>query len=126
MKASVVLYPSLRFPNVNNFKSAARHPQITSLGNVREVPRIRTKLKLVTSTYILQVNRASFNQNQVNPTSLLCHQGDESLEHFLLKCSALAGVRNPIIYSIYSIVSICAGVYPLVSVSDSLAAYTRL
>ena len=74
------------------------------------------KLMLVTSTYILQVNRASFNQNQVNPRCLLCHQGDGTEEIFLLKCPALAGVRNPIIDSN---VSICAGVYPLASDSHS-------
>ena len=116
IKASVVLYSSLRFLNVNNFKSGTRHPLITSLGNVREVLRIPTKLKLVTSTYILQVNHASFNQNQVNPTCLLCHQGDETVEHFLLKCSALAGIRNPIVDSI---ISICDGVHPLASDSRS-------
>ena len=86
------------------------------MGNIREVPRIRTKLKLVTSTYILQINRASYNQNQVNPACLLCHQGDETVEHFLLEYPALASVRNPIMDSI---VSICDGVYPLTSDSHS-------
>ena len=116
IKAGAVLYSSLRFLNVNNFKSGMRHPLITSMGNIREVPCIRTKLKLVTNTYIFQVNRASFNQNQVNPTCLLCHQGDETVEHFLLKCPALAGVRNPIMDSI---ISICDGVYPFTSDSHS-------
>ena len=111
-----MLYSSLRFLNVNNFKSGIGHPLITSMGTIREVPRIRTKLKLVTSTYILQVNRASFNQNQVNPTCLLRHQGDETVEHFLLKCPALAGVRNPIMDSI---ISVCDGVCPLTSDSHS-------
>ena len=116
IKASAVLYSSLRFLNVNNFKSGTRHSLITSMGNMREVQRIRAKLKLVTSTYTLQVNHAPFNQNQVNPTCVLCHQGDETEEHVLFKCPALADVRNPIIDSI---VSICDGVYPLGSDSHS-------
>ena len=116
IKASAVLYSSLRFLNVNNLKSGMRHPLITSMGNIREVPCIRTKLKLVTSTYILQVNRASFNQNQVNPMCLLCHQGDETVEHFLLKCPALTGIRNPIMDSI---IFISDGAYPLTSNSHS-------
>ena len=52
IKAIAVLYSSLTFLNVNSFKSGTRHPLIISLGNVREVPRIPTILKLVTSTYI--------------------------------------------------------------------------
>lgn len=55
------------------------------------------KLKLVTSTYILQSNRAVFNQNAVNPTCKLCETNTETMEHFILECPVLANRRNPII-----------------------------
>ena len=77
---------------------------------VISVPRISMKLtcKLVTGTYILQTNRARFNQNQVNTVCLLCHRKNETVEHFLLHCPALASLRN---HSIDTLLSVCDGVY---------------
>ena len=89
IKASAFLYSSLRFLNCSNFTCGKRHSLIKTLGNIREVPRVSTKLKLVTGTYILQTNRATFNQNQVNPVCLLCQREDETVSHFLLHCPAL-------------------------------------
>ena len=63
---------------------------------------IGTKLKLLTGWYILQVNRAAFNQNQVDPTCMLCQQGPETVDHFLVECSALEEKRRPIMDSIFS------------------------
>ena len=82
IKENAVLYSSLRFLNVSGFACGKRHPLLRTLGNIREVPRISTKLKLVTGTYILQSNRATFNQNCVDPVCLLCHQENETIEHF--------------------------------------------
>ena len=53
------------------------------------------KQRLMTGTYILQSNRAKFNQYSVNPTCLLCGEDPEDLEHFLLKCRALTVTRDP-------------------------------
>ena len=39
------------------------------------------------------MNRACSDQNQVDPTCMLCHLGEEDLEHFLLVCGTLAEVR---------------------------------
>ena len=64
---------------------------------VNDVPRIHTKIKVLTSTYVLQVNRASFNQNQIIPVCLLCKWDDEITEHFLLHCSSLGSTRQPIL-----------------------------
>ena len=49
----------------------------------------------MTGTYVLQSNRAKFNQYSVNPTCLLCGEDPEDLEHFLLKCRALSVTRDP-------------------------------
>ena len=108
IKENAELYSSLRFLNVSGFACGKRHPLLRTLCNIREVPRISIKLKLVTGTYILQTNRATFNQNQVDPVRLLCHQENETIEHVLLHCPALASLRNPIIDTI---VSVGAGVY---------------
>ena len=58
------------------------------------------KLKRVTGTYILQVNRSAFNQNEIDPTCLICKEEPETVDHFLIRCSALAEVRQPIMDSI--------------------------
>ena len=108
VKENAVLYSSLRFLNVSGFACGKRHPLPRTLGNIREVPRISTKLKLVTGTYILHTNRATFNQNRVDPVCLLCHQENETIEHFVLHCPVRASLRNPIIDTI---VSVGAGVY---------------
>ena len=52
------------------------------------------KLKLVSGTYVFQPNRANFNQNKVDATRLLSNDGDEDIEHFLLRCSVLDKIRN--------------------------------
>ena len=44
---------------------------------------------LLSESYILQANRARFNQNSVNPTCPLCKQAPEDLPHFLLSCPGL-------------------------------------
>ena len=75
---------------------------IQSPDNVRDIPRIKEKLRMATGVYVHQVNRAVFNQNKVNPVCLLCGQVDETLQHFLFECASLASVREPIIDSIYN------------------------
>ena len=71
IKENAVLYSSLRILNVSGFACGKRHPLLRTLGNIREVPHTSTKLKLVTGTYILQTNRATFKQNCVDPVCLL-------------------------------------------------------
>ena len=46
---------------------------------------------------ILLSNRTVFNKNRIDPTRLLCWEGDETIEHFLLNCTALSSARQPII-----------------------------
>ena len=72
----------------------------TNAGNLREVPRIAVHLKIVTGTYILQSNRAPFNQNEVDPTCLLCKTGAETLTHFPFHCAILESIREPILKDI--------------------------
>ena len=99
VKSRASLYSSLKYL-VDNYACGRVHPLLKSTGSAREIDRIHIKLKLATGTYILQTNRASFNQNKVDPTCMLCKNGKESLQHFLLDCSVLSLIRNPIMNSI--------------------------
>ena len=72
---------------------------------------------LATGTYILQTNRASFNQNKVDPTCMLCKNGKESLQHLLLDCSVLSSIRNPIMISI---LEACSSLYNPACDTDTL------
>ena len=76
---------------------------IQNIGCVSDVPRVHTKLKLVTGTYILQVNRVRFNQNEIDATCQICHQAVETLEHFILDCTVLEPVRRPALDAILRI-----------------------
>ena len=94
------LYPSLKWLAYDKTKIATQHPLIETTGNLREVPRIAVHLKITTGTYILQTNRASFNQNVVDPTCLLCKTSAETLSHFLIECVTLESIRQPILRDI--------------------------
>ena len=52
------------------------------------------KTKMLTGTYILQSNRARFNQYEVDPTCQMCHKVPETRTHFLLHCPALEEARR--------------------------------
>ncbi len=105
IKHSSTLYPSLKYLNVDRYRHGATHQLVTTIKNAAEIPRINTKMKIATGTYILQVNRASFNQNTTNPECMLCKSSDETLQHFLLECTALTNTRIPILRDITSIYS---------------------
>ena len=96
LQSVVPLYPSLKWLTWTKKPNRTLHPLIMSAGNLREVPRIAVHLKIITGPYILQSNRASFNQNEVDPTCLLCTTGAETLIHFLLHCATLEIIREPI------------------------------
>ena len=68
-----------------------------------DVPRVYTKLKLVIAVYVLQVNRACFNQNNTDDTCQLCHQADETVAHFLLDSPVLKSVRRQVVEVIHNI-----------------------
>ena len=59
----------------------------------RAVRRANTKARLLSGTYILQSNRAAFNQTKIT-TCPLCERGDEDIHHFLISCEALEPVRK--------------------------------
>ena len=103
MKSLASLYSSLKYLNYEAYRPGTRPPIINDPNGVKDVPHIHTKIKMITGTYILHVNRASFNQNQISSTCLLCKKEDETTEHFLLHFQSLEKIRKPILDNILKI-----------------------
>ena len=95
----VPLYPSLKWLTWTKKPNRTLHPLIMS-ETCEKYHGIAVHLKIVTGTYILQSNKASFKQNEVDPTCLLCKTGAETLTHFLLHCAILESIREPILKDI--------------------------
>ena len=92
------LYPTLKYLNVDGYSPGRSHPLLNlHTDATRDASRVRAKLKIAAGSYVLQTNRAAFNQNDVKLTCLLCDHGDETMSHFLLFCKGLETVRNPIL-----------------------------
>ena len=51
------------------------------------------KARLVTQTYMLQTIRSKHNTN-ISPLCTLCHNEDEDIQHFLLRCTCLINTRT--------------------------------
>lgn len=98
------LYPTLQDMNLELYTPGKIHPLIqTKASSIRDTMRLAVKLKLVTGTYILQSNRAKFNEAEVNPTCLMCGNEAETTQHFLIDCTTLQNKRQPMISNIGSI-----------------------
>ena len=70
------------------------HLAVTSgKASVTDVRCAPTKLRLLTGADAFQANGPAFNKNN-NKKYLICGQGDENHEHFLLKCVALSECRK--------------------------------
>ena len=83
------------------FKPGHLHPLLkVNVQSSRNVVRLPSKLRLMCGSYTLQTNRQKFNKSQVDPTCLLCQRDNETLDYYILNCSALDSVRLPIINQI--------------------------
>ena len=78
----------------------------------RDICRIPVKAKILTGTFILQSNRARFNQNEVDPTCQLCYAESETLTHFLLKCRNLETVSKPVLDKFSTVLKDIITVFP--------------
>jgi hypothetical protein len=103
LRTKVSLYSSLNYISTNNILWRNTHPCLASVGtSSQDISRLQTKLKLLTGTYYLQSNKASFNQNSVDPTCLLCKESAETVDHFLLECKTLHDIRIPYLHELES------------------------
>jgi hypothetical protein len=99
--SEAMLKTSLKYLNCNFCKIGKVHPTWETVQpNQRDVYRASIKARLLTGTYILQGNKARFNQNQVDPTCMLCNTEAETREHFISVCTKLKCVREPYLASL--------------------------
>ena len=85
---------TLRFLALNNVNVSTPSQVVSSIDpNTRDVQRGRTKIRMLTGTYLLQYNRAKFNQSEPDPTCLLCKGAPEDLHHFISICPRLETKR---------------------------------
>ncbi len=59
------------------------------------IVRASIRVKFISWSYILQANRAAFNQHKVSEICLMCGQGPEDLPHFITECPTLESKRKP-------------------------------
>ena len=77
--------------------------------------RIPVKNKVLTGTYILQANRAKFNQNDVSPICQLCHKCEKTPQHFIIDCEALVEDRDTILNDFLTVLRRLLDMYPQVA-----------
>lgn len=86
---------SLKYLNTNILSTGvAHHVWDTLSGNCREIEMAAVKARLLTGTYVLQANRAKFNQFEVVPTCSICNKEPEDRSHFILSCMLLEETRR--------------------------------
>ena len=78
----------------NNVHDSRRALWSTVKNNVHDSRRAQLKCELLTGTYILQSNRAVFNQYDVNPTCILCSYAPETSQHFTAECVFFKSERD--------------------------------
>jgi hypothetical protein len=78
----------------------------------RDVRRATYKARILTGAYILQCNRAAFNQTR-DTSCPLCKDPEEDIPHFLVQCSALSKERDPILKSALNLVPLVYQNHPL-------------
>ena len=77
---------------------------------IKDVKKAQVKAKLVTNTYRLQSVRAKFNQHAVKSTCVICNEGDEDIEHFILRCKSLNTTRIVYLKKLQSLIESIKGV----------------
>ena len=96
-----LLYKSLKYLNKHEYTPGKIHPVLRiPLRSVRELTRVPVKLKLLTGSYLFQSTRSAFNQNEIDPTCLLCGYESGDLPHFIFRCETLNSIRAPILVDI--------------------------
>ena len=96
--------------------------------DIMSVQKAGWKARLMTGTYMLQANRARFNQHQVDPMCLLCCKEPENVEHFLLRCESLTHVRDQFLHKIYQSLqkSVDVGHFDIIKSNDTVLTTTIL
>ncbi|KAH3748291.1 hypothetical protein DPMN_182729 [Dreissena polymorpha] len=94
------LYSTLFFLRQDKYIPGKILPMLSLEYTGRESEPLKTKIRLLTGTYMLQTKRKNFNQFDIYPTCQICCEENETAKHFVLKCSALQSVTQPIMVDI--------------------------
>ena len=52
------------------------------------------KARMMTGSYILQIDKHKFNNNSIDPTCPLCKADDETIIHLITTCPILSCIRE--------------------------------
>ena len=93
--ADAMVKTTLSHCSIGNLKIGHTHMVWDSIQpNLQDVKRGHTKARLLTGTYMLQSTKYKFNSAEVDPKCPLCRLESEDLQHFILRCPALAEARD--------------------------------
>ena len=94
LRAEAFTKSSLKYLDIDSCSIQKSHPVWLSIEcNPAETRQSIQKAQLMCGTYLLQSNKAVFNQYQVDPTCSLCGSEAEDRRHFILRCPTLADIR---------------------------------
>ena len=96
--ADAMVKTTLSHCSIGNLKIGHTHMVWDSIQpNLQDVKRGHTKARLLTGrgTYMFQSTKYKFNSSEVDPKCPLCRLESEDLQHFILRCPALAEARDP-------------------------------
>ena len=104
LKDEAVNKSTLNYLNLDACNYGSVHPVWQDIFHPEEVKRAMLRAKLLCGVYMLQSNKARFNQYKVKPDCPLCGQQAETREHFLMICSALGPSRVSLLQALYSMI----------------------
>ena len=93
MREEIATKSSLRYLRPESCDLKKPHRVWSSGGNTTETRKATQKARLLTGTYTLQSNKATFNQFAIDATCPLCGEAPEDRQHFILNCSTLHVIR---------------------------------
>lgn len=86
---------TLCFMNINSTKIGQTHSAWSSLeSTVADVRKGIVKARLLTGTYLVQINKYKFSKSSESATCKCCGLYDEDITHMLLDCPALHNQRK--------------------------------
>jgi hypothetical protein len=59
-----------------------------------ETRKAIVKARMMTGSYILQIDKHKFNNNSIDPTCPLCKADDETIIHLITTCPILSCIRE--------------------------------
>jgi hypothetical protein len=87
---------SLQYMNLSLVNINSPHPIWPHNSPAYNILAAGMRAKMLTGSYILQSNRARFNQFNVDPTCQLCGKAVEDLPHFICECQVLTPIRDSV------------------------------